>query len=131
MEKRTFDKIVEEKIEQAESLVESAEEYDIFVPEVLEMKEVLKDPIEAVKKEVVGIADLAALVHDADLSPENALVEDFAKKSLGMKPYEFSEIINESDSGEEVKFKVLEAMETPKEIIEEVTEKTNVKTKKL
>ena len=131
MEKRTFDKIVEENIEQAESLVESAEEYNIFVPEVLEMKKVLKDPVDVVKKEVVNIANLAALVHDTDFSPENELVEDFAEKSLGMKPYEFSEIINESNSGEEVKLKVLEAMETPKEIIEEVTEKSKVKTKKL
>ena len=47
----------------------------------------------------------------------------------GMQPSEFGEIINDSNSGEEVQVRILEAMETPQEIIEEVTGKTTGKAK--
>ena len=46
-----------------------------------------------------------------------------------MQPSEFGEIINDSNSGEEVQVRILEAMETPQEIIEEVTGKTTGKAK--
>lgn len=129
MERRTFDKIVEEKVEKAEYVVESAKEYNVVIPGLSEMKEVLENPVEAVKEEVVDLANLAASVHEVGLSMENPAVERFAKEKLGMQPSEFGEIINDSNSGEEVQVRILEAMETPQEIIEEVTGKTTGKAK--
>ena len=95
MERRTFDKIVEEKVENAEYVVESAKEYNVVIN---------------------GLSEMEA-------------VERFAKEKLGMQPSEFGEIINDSNSGEEVQVRILEAMETPQEIIEEVTGKTTGKAK--
>lgn len=129
MEKRTFDKIIEEKVEKAEYVVESAKEYNVVIPGLSEMKEVLKNPVEAVKEEVVDLANLAASVHEIGLPTEDPAVERFAKEKLGMRPSEFGEIINDSNSGEEVQVRILEAMETPQEIIEEVTGKTTGKAK--
>lgn len=128
MERRTFDKIVEEKVEKA-YIVESAKEYNVVIPGLSEMKEVLKNPVEAVKEEVVDLANLAASVHEVGLPMEDPAVERFAKEKLGMQPSEFGEIINDSNSGEEVQVRILEAMETPQEIIREVTSKTDYKTK--
>ena len=129
MERRTFDKIVEEKVEKTEYIVESAKEYNVVIPGLSEMKEVLKNPVEAVKEEVVDLANLAASVHEVGLPMEDPAVERFAKEKLGMQPSEFGEIINDSNSGEEVQVRILEAMETPQEIIREVTSKTDYKTK--
>ena len=95
MEKRTFDKIIEEKVEKAEYVVESAKEYNVVIPGLSEMKEVLKDPVEAVKEEVVDLANLAASVHEIGLPTEDPAVERFAKEKLGMQPSEFGEIIND------------------------------------
>ena len=124
MERRTFDKIVEEKVENAEYVVESAKEYNVVIPGLSEM-----EAVEAVKEEVVDLANLAASVHEIGLPTEDPAVERFAKEKLGMQPSEFGEIINDSNSGEEVQVRILEAMETPQEIIEEVTGKTTGKAK--
>lgn len=129
MERRTFDKIIEEKVENAEYVVESAKEYNVVIPGLSEMEAVLKNPVEAVKEEVVDLANLAASVHEIGLPTEDPAVKRFAKEKLGMQPSEFGEIINDSNSGEEVQVRILEAMETPQEIIEEVTGKTTGKAK--
>ena len=91
MERRTFDKIVEEKVENAEYVVESAKEYNVVIPGLSEMEAVLKNPVEAVKEEVVDLANLAASVHEIGLPTEDPAVERFAKEKLGMQKLDNSQ----------------------------------------
>lgn len=88
-----------------------------------EFKSILEDPDEAAKQKVVDIAFTVAQIKEVGLNPNDPVVSNWVEQELGVNSNEFSEILNNSDTPEEVHKDVLELMEAPKEIIEEADKK--------
>lgn len=132
MEVKKFVEIKQEKIEAAKDTLDIIEQVDYTSSLTIEMKEqkkeakkVLDNPTEYTKKEVEIIADMAAGIKEVGLEPDNPVVEDWAKKELGIDSSSLEEILETNSTPEEVKQDVLKKMEAPKELIKKAKKEKN------
>lgn len=120
MEIKTFKEKQKEKLENAKFIIETAKKTETVIPELVDLKDVVKNPYESTKKDVKDIANMAAEIYDIGLDAENPAVRNWAKQELGISSKDFGEILDNADTKDEVKKNILVEMEAPKEIIEEV-----------
>ena len=132
MEVKKFVEIKQEKIEAAKDTLDIIEQIDYTSSLTIEMKEqkkeakeVLDNPTEYTKKEVEIIANMAAGIKEVGLEPDNPVVEDWAKKELGIDSSSLEEILETNSTPEEVKQDILKKMEAPKELIKKAKKEKN------
>lgn len=131
MEIKKFDEIKEETVEQATTtleLIEQAKEINAVRPNDLDIKEqeqilfnVLENPEEAVKEQVSTLASTAAQIKEVGLPPDNPAVSDWLEQELGINSIEFTEILNDNSTPQDVEKDILKRMEAPKDLIDNVT----------
>lgn len=130
MEIKKFDEIKEETIEQATTtleLIEQAKEINAVRPNDLDIKEqeqklfnVLENPEEAVKEQVSTLASTAAQIKEVGLPPDNPAVSDWLEQELGINSTEFTKILNDNSTPQDVEKDILKRMEAPKDLIDNV-----------
>lgn len=130
MEIKKFDEIKEEKVEQAATTLELIEQVkeNSIKPNDLDIKEqekilsnVLENPEEAVKEQVSALASTAAQIKEVGLPPDNPVVSNWLEQELGINSTEFTEILNDNDTPQDVEKDILKRMEAPKDLIDNVT----------
>lgn len=130
MEIKKFDEIKEEKVEQAATTLELIEQVkeNSVKPNDLDIKEqekilsnVLENPEEAVKEQVSALASTAAQIKEVGLPPDNPVVSNWLEQELGINSTEFTEILNDNDTPQDVEKDILKRMEAPKDLIDNVT----------
>lgn len=138
MEVKKFKEIKKEKIESAKETLNIIEQVSCLgslttkmKEQKQEAKEILENPTEFAKKEVELISDMAAEIKKIGLEPDNPIVENWAKKDLGIGSPELEKILESNSTPKEVKKEILKKMEAPKELIENaIKEKNKTKMKK-
>lgn len=116
----SFDDKKQANIETAKEVMEKLDSDDITLDEAKHLKRIVSNPYEATKKEVSAIASTVAEIKETGMSPEEKVVSTWVKKELGITPDEFGTILNNADTPEEAKISILEKMDAPKEMIQEV-----------
>lgn len=138
MEVKKFKEIEKEKIESAKETLNIIERVSCLGGLTTKMKEqkqeakkILENPTEFAKKEVELISDMAAEIKKIGLEPDNPIVENWAKKDLGIGSPELEKILESNSTPKEVKKEILKKMEAPKDLIKNVEEeKSKIKMKK-
>ena len=126
---KTFEYKKRENLEEAREILNKMESEDIVLKEAEKLKEILENPYETTKNEVVSIALIAAEIKETGLEADHPIVKEWTEKELGIGTDEFSEILDNVETPEEVKLDILEKMEAPKDVIKEAIKSDKNKTK--
>lgn len=102
----------------------------LFPKETPKLEDILNHTQDYIKTSVKSIANIVASIKDVGLDIYDLAVTNWVEKTLEVTPQEFDKFLNNIDSGEEAKIRILEEMEVPKSIIEEVKNETRKSKKK-
>lgn len=87
-----------------------------------ELSMILEDPEEAARKKAMTIASMASQIKEVGLDPNDPVVSNWAEQELGIQGQDFQNLLNQNNTKEEVEKEVLELMEVPNHVVDQVSE---------
>lgn len=131
MEIKTF-KEREKQVKESASLgLEELKKEGMLLPnESSKLEDIVNNTHDYIEDSVIMIANTVASIKDVGLSAHEPAVTNWVEKELEVTPQEFDEFLNRTETGEEAKIEILEEMEVPNAIIEEVKNEIGMSKKK-
>lgn len=121
MEIKTFEERKKEARESASLGLEQLKKEGVELPnESSKLEDILDHTHDYVENNVRNIANTVASIKDVGLGAHEPVVTDWVEKELEVTPQEFDEFLKSTETGEEAKIGILEEMDVPKAIIEDV-----------
>lgn len=130
MDIKTFRERKKEARESATIALEQLKEEGMELPSELSiLEDILNSPHDYVKENVKDIANTVANIKDVGLGAHEPAVTNWVEKELEVTPREFDEFLKRNETGEEAKISILEEMDVPESIIEEVKNSKGIRKK--
>ncbi len=131
MEIKTFEERKKEVKKSASLGLEELKKEGMVLPnESSKLESIIDNAHNYIENSVKTIADTVASIKDVGLSAHEPAVTNWVEKELEVTPQEFDEFLNRTETGAEAKIGILEEMEVPNSIIEEVKNEIGISKKK-